>query len=76
MTPIKKAIVITICVICAVICKDGLFEGCLYFKNKGNKLYMYVNLGEEDYDADEDYDEYLRIPNDIAKSLIPKLETK
>ena len=58
------------------ISKDGLFEGCLYFKNKGNKLYMYVNLGEEDYDADEDYDEYLRIPNDIAKSLIPKLETK
>ena len=55
------------------ISKDNLFVGDLCFKNKGNRLYMYVDLGS--YDDDED-DEFIRIPDDIARTLIPKLHGK
>ena len=54
-----------------MVSKDGLFAGYLYFKIKGDRAYIYIDLsGGED---DEDEEEYLRIPDDIARTLIPKL---
>ena len=55
-----------------MVSKDGLFAGYLYFKIKGDRAYIYTDLsGGED---DEDEEEYLRIPDDIARTLIPKLK--
>ncbi|MBQ2677488.1 MAG: hypothetical protein IJF96_01075 [Firmicutes bacterium] len=58
-----------------MVSKDGLFAGYLYFKIIGNKAYIYIDLsGDEDDDEGEGEEEYMRIPDDIARTLIPKLK--
>lgn len=47
----------------------------MYFKIIGNKVYIYIDLsGDEDDDEGEGEEEYMRIPDDIARTLIPKLK--
>lgn len=54
------------------ISKDNLFEGDLIFRSDGKKAYLFIKEYEGDYE--EDYiGEYLRLPDEIAKSIIPKL---
>ena len=56
------------------ISKDDLFDGVLWFRHNGDKAYLYI----KEYDGDDEGDDfpelYVQIPDDIARTLIPKLK--